>query len=377
MTRRPDGPVTASRPPSRSAVVRGDVLDHREAQAVRAHAAPVRPEVHALPASTRPAPSRTRTRGSGTASARRPPAATASTSRRRRGRPRAPTPSRSAGPASRRAGCGPSAPGQVQRQQARPRRARPPRRPRWPPGRPCRRRCAARGWPATVTTTANRSLSCRRPPPRTEGSSPCPIEPCSTVPSAAVPTCISQRGPVNASSRPYHGKARQQIAVDRAPGRGPGRPPRRRLRASDSSSPCARTPPRSARLVVSICAAASSYALRPWAARPPRAACTPDSTGAIAITASDAAGHTGVRQVASASKGGRSSARGLSRASSSGRGARRRPDPDDGRRRTPTADDGTRPRPCTASVTSAISFFRSKPLRISLSPARRCPAACG
>lgn len=61
------------------------------------------------------------------------------------------------------------------------------------------------GLAATVTTTANFSLSSDASF-RTEGSSPCPIEPCSTAPSAAVPTCISQRGPVNASSRPYHGK---------------------------------------------------------------------------------------------------------------------------------------------------------------------------
>ena len=63
------------------------------------------------------------------------------------------------------------------------------------------------GLAATVTTTANRSLSpsCRSSL-RTVGSSPCPMEPCSTVPSAEVPTCISHRGPVNASSRPYQGK---------------------------------------------------------------------------------------------------------------------------------------------------------------------------
>lgn len=63
---------------------------------------------------------------------------------------------------------------------------------------------------ATVTTTANRSLASSSDPAvyslRTEGSSPCPIEPCSTAPSADIPTCISQRGPVKASSRPYHGK---------------------------------------------------------------------------------------------------------------------------------------------------------------------------
>lgn len=61
------------------------------------------------------------------------------------------------------------------------------------------------GLAAMVTTTANRSLSSVSSL-RTEGSSPCPIEPCSTEPSAVVPTCISQRGPVKASSRPYHGK---------------------------------------------------------------------------------------------------------------------------------------------------------------------------
>jgi hypothetical protein len=63
---------------------------------------------------------------------------------------------------------------------------------------------------ATVTTTANRSLTSSSADAvcslRTEGSSPCPIEPCSTAPSADVPTCISQRGPVKASSRPYQGK---------------------------------------------------------------------------------------------------------------------------------------------------------------------------
>lgn len=58
---------------------------------------------------------------------------------------------------------------------------------------------------ATVTTTANRS-SCGGSTLMV-GSSPCPVAPCSTVPSAAVPTRISQRGPVNASSRPYHGNA--------------------------------------------------------------------------------------------------------------------------------------------------------------------------
>lgn len=61
------------------------------------------------------------------------------------------------------------------------------------------------GLAATVTTTANRSLS-SVVSPRTEGSSPCPIDPCSMAPSAEAPTCISQRGPVKASSRPYHGK---------------------------------------------------------------------------------------------------------------------------------------------------------------------------
>ncbi len=66
------------------------------------------------------------------------------------------------------------------------------------------------GLAATVTTTANFSLGSSGDPDtnslRTEGSSPCPVEPCSTEPSAEVPTCISQRGPVKASSRPYHGK---------------------------------------------------------------------------------------------------------------------------------------------------------------------------
>lgn len=57
---------------------------------------------------------------------------------------------------------------------------------------------------ATVTTTANLCLSSPASL-RTEGSSPWPVEPCCTVPSAAVPTCISQRGPVKASSSPYQG----------------------------------------------------------------------------------------------------------------------------------------------------------------------------
>ncbi|CAM5641397.1 hypothetical protein SALBM311S_11828 [Streptomyces alboniger] len=52
------------------------------------------------------------------------------------------------------------------------------------------------GFAATVTTTANLSLSSDASF-RTEGSAstPCPIDPCSTAPSAAVPTCISQRCP--------------------------------------------------------------------------------------------------------------------------------------------------------------------------------------
>ncbi len=63
------------------------------------------------------------------------------------------------------------------------------------------------GLAATVMTAANRSLSAEAPSVFTDGSSPCPVAPCCTVPSAAVPTCISQRGPVNASSSPYQGKA--------------------------------------------------------------------------------------------------------------------------------------------------------------------------
>lgn len=61
------------------------------------------------------------------------------------------------------------------------------------------------GLAATVITAANRSLSAE-PSDFTDGSSPCPVAPCCTVPSAAVPTCISQRGPVKASSSPYQGK---------------------------------------------------------------------------------------------------------------------------------------------------------------------------
>lgn len=64
------------------------------------------------------------------------------------------------------------------------------------------------GLAATVTTTANFSFGSAVEPASffTEGSSPCPIDPCSTAPSADVPTCISQRGPVKASSRPYQEK---------------------------------------------------------------------------------------------------------------------------------------------------------------------------
>ncbi len=61
------------------------------------------------------------------------------------------------------------------------------------------------GRSATVTTTAKRRPS-GPGSARREGSSPWPVEPCSTVPSAAAPTRISQRGPVKASSRPYQGK---------------------------------------------------------------------------------------------------------------------------------------------------------------------------
>ncbi|GAA3046533.1 hypothetical protein GCM10020000_28140 [Streptomyces olivoverticillatus] len=63
------------------------------------------------------------------------------------------------------------------------------------------------GRAATVTTTAKRcvAVSCTTRPMRSWGSTPWPVEPCSTVPSAAAPTCISQRRPVYASSRPYHG----------------------------------------------------------------------------------------------------------------------------------------------------------------------------
>ena len=62
------------------------------------------------------------------------------------------------------------------------------------------------GRPATVTTTVKRCWSISVST-RSDGSSPWPVEPYSTMPSAAAPTSISQRGPVNASSSPYQGKA--------------------------------------------------------------------------------------------------------------------------------------------------------------------------
>ena len=121
------------------------------------------------------------------------------------------------------------------------------RRPRWPPARRCRPRCAAPGRLATVTTTAKRwlvrvGLARRARAPRRARSNR--ARQCRPPPR---PTCISQRGPVNASSRPYHGKGGHQVAVDRPPRAGHplsagARPDACGL--ADSSSPCARTPPR-------------------------------------------------------------------------------------------------------------------------------------
>ncbi len=165
------------------------------------------------------------------------------------------------------------------------------------------------GLAATVTTTANRSLS-SVDSLRTDGSSR-PIQPCSTAPSADVPTSSASAAP----RRPRRGRTTegcQQVSVYCAAGGG-----------TCAAGACAPT-----RLVVSICPDASLLS-SDRVARPPRASsAVRTATGQHSHTAPNSRESTrrvgrardifrpchtpaGTTQVASASKGGRSSGSGL------------------------------------------------------------------